>query len=534
MDPFARLDAIVSQYLSSFSANKPVSSTSAFVQAVANAPSTDFIRAANPAQASVYSINVNTLNASKAGELEVKEVRRKTVAVATPLKKAGTSKPRKSRAGSALDDENDPEVPLRAALKLIDMFPESVDTKLRDKIIVMIDEDRDQAERIRAYMRPKQKVPLTQDEQTRIRSLEDEVRQLEEDNAKLRFKASKNQVDAKIRAETARQFELAEASINDEDSPIANRRRERATINDTLDDDETINFQKLNLVDNSLLMDTDTPNISQLIAQTPMKLDLHGRWDRKEQHMGEGEGPSGLRTPPPREDESIDESHTTDPYDESYAEDDTMEPDTIKVDLSGITGPPSPPVLPQRAQQLLDTPNEKTMNVIRTLSPSPPSTSPPNVTPEVEIGTEGTMSLEDTSKMRAYTTKIWSIAGDTLVPNNQYEASKGLGTKPTPDFKQTRTILQSIIDEPSPSNASAAEIHRVLTAALLHFLTDRDSSTVDNTSDAFSSTMIEARELLNSIIADRGWKKENKVIFTWVGKKLLKSDGGRRLRCNLD
>ncbi|KAG8846653.1 hypothetical protein FRB91_000621 [Serendipita sp. 411] len=525
-DPFARLDAIVSQYSASFAPSKARSSTSTFVHAVANAPSTDFIRAANPAQASVYAINVNHLNANKAGELEIKEVRRKTVAVATPLKKAGGLKPRKSRANSTLDGDNDPEVPLRAALKLIDMYPESADQKLRDKIMEMIEEDRDQAERIRAYLRPKQKAPLTQDEQTRIRLLEDEVRQLEEENAKLRFK-----VDTKIRAETARQFELAEASIDGEESPIMSRRRVKPTPRDNPEEDETINFQKLGLVDNSLLMDADTPDISQLIAQTPMKLDGHGRWDRNEPHFGRVGDQSGLRTPPPREDDSVDESQADDPSDESYAEEETIGENAVQEDVTEMWNSP-PLTVKQKILSPPDSPEATRVETTGPQTPSPPSTSP--IATKTDVETEGAMSFEDASKMRAYTTKIWTIAGDILVPNNRYEASKGPGTQPTPDFKQTRSILQSIVDEPSPSNAPAAEVHRILTAVLLLFLTERDSSTSDTAADAFSSTMMEARDLLDTVIAERGWRKENKVIFTWVGKRLLKSDGGRRLRCNLD
>ena len=59
---------------------------------------------------------------------------------------------------------------------------------------------------------------------------------------------------------------------------------------------------------------------------------------------------------------------------------------------------------------------------------------------------------------------------------------------------------------------------------------------MENPDDAFSSGMNEAKEILNVIIDEHGWKKDvaSKVIFRWVGKKLLKSEGGRKLRCNLD
>jgi hypothetical protein len=102
-----------------------------FATAVASKPSTDFIRAANSAQAAVYSISQT--NSDKPGELEKAEVKRKIVGLATPLRKGvrgngtGTElekpgrRPRKSKVGLYFNAENDPELPLRAALKLVDM-----------------------------------------------------------------------------------------------------------------------------------------------------------------------------------------------------------------------------------------------------------------------------------------------------------------------------------------------------------------------------------------------------------------------------
>jgi hypothetical protein len=102
-----------------------------FATAVASKPSTDFIRAANSAQAAVYSISQT--NSDKPGELEKAEVKRKIVGLATPLRKGvrgnGTGaelerpgrRPRKSKVGLYFNAENDPELPLRAALKLVDM-----------------------------------------------------------------------------------------------------------------------------------------------------------------------------------------------------------------------------------------------------------------------------------------------------------------------------------------------------------------------------------------------------------------------------
>jgi hypothetical protein len=73
---------------------------------------------------------------------------------------------------------------------------------------------------------------------------------------------------------------------------------------------------------------------------------------------------------------------------------------------------------------------------------------------------------------------------------------------------------------------------QVLTAALLLHLISKDSSTVEDPADAFSSNMANVREMLNSAIEERGWKRDlgNKVVFMWVGKRVLKSEGGRKLR----
>ena len=154
LDPFYRLDALTSSFQPAESTStlgqsplqSPRSSTSisqsisrvnhpvsrlSFANSVVSKPSTDFIRAANSAQAAVYT--VSQTNSDKPGELEKAEIKRKMVALATPLKKGvrgggvgnGTERegkrPRKSKVGTYLSAENDPELPLRAALKLVDM-----------------------------------------------------------------------------------------------------------------------------------------------------------------------------------------------------------------------------------------------------------------------------------------------------------------------------------------------------------------------------------------------------------------------------
>ena len=121
LDPFQRIDALIADYQPETSNVPNHLSSIAFVEAVANAPSTDFIRAANPSQAAVYNVDVNQTTLNRPNELEKMEIKRKTIGVATPLKKGEGRKPRRSRAAAVFDDENDPEVPLRAALKLIDL-----------------------------------------------------------------------------------------------------------------------------------------------------------------------------------------------------------------------------------------------------------------------------------------------------------------------------------------------------------------------------------------------------------------------------
>jgi hypothetical protein len=98
-----------------------------------------------------------------------------------------------------------------------------------------------------------------------------------------------------------------------------------------------------------------------------------------------------------------------------------------------------------------------------------------------------------------------------------------------------RVLLKAIADEPGSPGATTEEIYRVLTAALLLHLVSRDSTTVES-GEEFQAGMNETKELLAHALDARGWSKEHgvKVIFKWVGKKLLKSEGGRRLKCNLD
>jgi len=99
----------------------------------------------------------------------------------------------------------------------------------------------------------------------------------------------------------------------------------------------------------------------------------------------------------------------------------------------------------------------------------------------------------------------------------------------------TRGLLKAITNEPGSPDATIDEIHRILTAILLLHLLSRDSTTVE-AGEEFQAGMNETKELLAHALAARGWSNEHgvKVIFKWVGKKLLKSEGGRRLKCNLE
>jgi hypothetical protein len=79
-----------------------------------------------------------------------------------------------------------------------------------------------------------------------------------------------------MKARAAQMFAEADESMDSEGSPTAKRAARQQgkfkgkSVGGT-DADETTDFANLNLGDNSLLMETDTPDISQLMAQTPIK-----------------------------------------------------------------------------------------------------------------------------------------------------------------------------------------------------------------------------------------------------------------------
>ncbi|CCA71737.1 hypothetical protein PIIN_05672 [Serendipita indica DSM 11827] len=539
LDPFQRIDALIAQYQPETS-NIPNHLTSAaFVDAVANAPSTDFIRAANPSQAAVYNVDVNQTALNRPNELEKMEIKRKTIGVATPLKKGEGRKPRRSRVAAIFDDENDPEVPLRAALKLIDLYPNAVSSDVKNQILEWIEDDKAQAERIRSLAKPKQHAALDNDEAGRLSQIEDEIRQLEDQNVKLRQK-----LNARMQAEAARHFDAADDSMMSESSPIVQRTIGRSRPlrhrDKSPDGDETVDFNRLNLVDNSLLMETDTPDISQLMAQTPMKLDSSGNWEkRKAASSSSYVDFSGARTPPRTEEEYSNETPRAYGYDDDYGEeayDESAEVEPEDADETVLLQEPEDDnhVLgdsPINVEEPLTNESSDEKRNVSLQSPEPV----PQATIQRPTTEDDLESAQDASKMRSFTTKIWSIAGDVLVPGNQYEASKGDGTEPTPTFRETKQMLQSI-SKSRPSSVTPDDVIRILTASLLYYLTGRTTDVVGDSGDAFSSGTSEAKDLLNKVIDENGWDRTlcTKVIFMWTGKRLLKSEGGRKIRCIVD
>lgn len=129
-----------------------------------------------------------------------------------------------------------------------------------------------------------------------------------------------------MKAKAAQQFAEADESMESEASPLVQRstrkfdkqhgashKKDLAAALREADEDATTDFKNLNLSDASLLMESDTPDISQLMAQTPMKLNASGGWDRPQhvplaalaQRAREvGRKPAPPRTPPRRDDES--------------------------------------------------------------------------------------------------------------------------------------------------------------------------------------------------------------------------------------
>lgn len=148
-----------------------------------------------------------------------------------------------------------------------------------------------------------------------------------------------------MKARTAKQFAEVDESMTSDASPLA-QHAARQYVRDAAkphpadltsrllnipgDDDEdvTTDFRNLVRADESLLMEGNTPDISQLMAQTPMKLGSSGNWERpppkqtepvqapaptRPEHIplaslrmrAPGSRPAPPRTPPRREEESF-------------------------------------------------------------------------------------------------------------------------------------------------------------------------------------------------------------------------------------
>ncbi|PVG01419.1 hypothetical protein CPB86DRAFT_812391 [Serendipita vermifera] len=524
-----------------------------FAKAVVSNPSTDFIRAANPAQAAVYTIK--SLNTDKPGQLEKAEIRTKMVAIATPLRKAKGArrseatgegrKPRKSKVAALFTAENDPEVPLRAALKLVDMYPSAMPSELREQILAKLEAAQAQTSRLTELARPKHQIRDDDGNETeRLKRLEEEIRTLEEEYAQ-----EKRRVDDFMKARAAQMFAEADESMDSEGSPTAKRAaRQQGKLkgkSTAMEADETTDFANLNLGDNSLLMEADTPDISQLMAQTPLKPSTSkaisgGRTQQKpslatlaQRAREVGLGNVQPRTPPRRTHEDSFEDtpragytfEVPDPIDQSVEQEEEQQPDDTVVLRSEER-------VVEKEEEVEDIPKEEPAAEEMEAPPSPP---PSKETPAARE--DDLVVSMDFARMRSFSIKIWTIAGDVLIPGNQFDVGKGSGTDPVPNYPQTKKLLQKIISEaPSSPDASNDIIIQVLTAKLLLHIISRDSTSVENSADAFSAGMNEAKELLNEILDANQWKREhgNKVIFMWVGKKLLKSEGGRKLRCNLD
>jgi hypothetical protein len=193
-----------------------------------------------------------------------------------------------------------------------------------------------------------------------LRQLEEEIRQLEAEYAAVRREVislypspgrslirSSSQTDDLMKAQTAQQFAEADESMTSDASPLAQHTaRQNARdapkshqgdlttrlLNQPADDgDVTTDFRNLVRADDSLLLEGDTPDISQLMAQTPMKLASSGKWARppakqtepiqapeptKPPHIplaslrmrGASSRPAPPRTPPRREEDSFEET----------------------------------------------------------------------------------------------------------------------------------------------------------------------------------------------------------------------------------
>lgn len=190
-----------------------------------------------------------------------------------------------------------------------------------------------------------------------------------------------------MKAKAAQQFAEADESMDDEASPLVQKTIRQADkqkvvhqtelaarLRSREDADATTDFENLNIDDASLLMESSTPDISQLIAQTPMKLNSSGGWTQTQRlplaalaQRSREAGPRPVlpRTPPRKdvEDDSFEETPRAGYTFEAQEKDDSIhdeeDPTVIlgKPLLEHDTTPSPPPQesLPP-SQQLEDAP----------------------------------------------------------------------------------------------------------------------------------------------------------------------------------
>jgi hypothetical protein len=199
-----------------------------------------------------------------------------------------------------------------------------------------------------------------------------------------------------MKAKAAQQFAEADESVDSEASPLVQRSARQvdkqrgapqnrdltAALREAVDD-ATTDFRNLNLSDASLLIDSATPDISQLMAQTPMKLNASGGWDRP-QHIPlavlaqrtreAGRKPAPPRTPPRRDDDdsSIEETPRAGyTFEAQDIGNDSLEQEEATVILSAAQPEPEEDMSSPRQVDLQDDENEPQIDATPSFSESP-------------------------------------------------------------------------------------------------------------------------------------------------------------------
>lgn len=241
-----------------------------------------------------------------------------------------------------------------------------------------------------------------------------------------------------MKARTAQQFAEADESMTSNSSPLLQhtaRKHARDApkahhgdltsrlLGATDDDaDMTTDFRNLVHDDASLLLEGDTPDISQLMAQTPMKLASSGNWDRppaatqvrpqpapaKPQHVplaslrmrGVGTRPAPPRTPPRREEESFDETLPAGYTFEAGDRDESLDEPRYDGDTTAM---------------LFDAPVISPAPVMEEPSGSPPAASTSDADKPVDDEPEEVVQDEEKSEADAIGMKLFTVSDDMLV-----------------------------------------------------------------------------------------------------------------------